>query len=246
VENVLDQQGRVAAYGNAAQGWLHLVGVGTFSFGPHHIELSARPGLGPDAIQDAHRRLALPLVLAALGQQVLHGSAVMMPAGVVALCAKSGTGKSTLAYGFTRRGMRAVADDAVAIEPGRVPRVMQLPFALRLRTASRAHFSVNGDLAAQRHQLGESLPLAGVCTLERAAVNEPRIERLPAAPAFRAVLAHAYSFGLADPPRRRTMLDAYLRLPATTPVFRVTVPDDMNSLDSAADAIEDAVAAATR
>jgi hypothetical protein len=243
VEHVHDQEGRLSAYGNAAEGWLHLLGVGTFTFGPESIELAARPDLGAEVIQDAHRRLALPLVLAALGHQVLHGSAVLMPAGVVALCAASGTGKSTLAYGFARRGLPAVADDAVAIEPGRAPRVRQLPFALRLRAEALAHFSVNGDVDARHHAVKESLPLAAVCTLERGAARQPRIERLPPADAFPAVLAHAYSFGLADPPRRRSMVDAYLRLASSVPVFRVSVPNDIGSLDSTADAIEDAVAA---
>jgi hypothetical protein len=245
VERWHDRQGRLAGYGHAEEGWLHLLGVGTFTFGPGRIEISAQPGVAPDAINDAHRRLALPLVLAALGHQVLHGSAVLMAGGVVALCATSGAGKSTLAYGFARRGLRPVADDAVALDSSTgEPVVVSLPFALRLRPQSRAHFSVNGELATAPARAPDRLPLSAICTLERAAVRAPRVERLAPSEAFPEVLAHAYSFGLADPPRRRRMVDAYLRLASSVPVFRVTVPDGLDVVDSTLDAIERGVASA--
>lgn len=246
VERWHDREGRLAGYGDAEGGWLHLLGVGTFTFGPNNIEVSPQSGVGLDAIEDAHRRLALPLVLAALGHQVLHGSAVLMPAGVVALCAPSGAGKSTLAYGFTRRGLTAVADDTVALEPSTpVPLVMPLPFALRLRPQSRTHFSVGAELTAQQEVGQGGLPLAAVCALERAAVTAPQVERLSPAEAFRCVLTHAYSFGLADGPRRRRMLDGYLTLASCMPVFRVTVPDNLETIDATLDAIERAVASGT-
>jgi hypothetical protein len=245
VERWHDRDGRLAGYGNAEQGWLHLLGVGTFTFGPETIEVSADPDRGLDAINDAHRRLALPLVLAALGHQVLHGSAVLMPEGVVALCAPSGSGKSTLAYGFTRRGLPPVADDAVAIEPsGPVPLVIPLPFSLRLRAPSKAHFSVDGILAPERDVAREGLPLAAVVILERAPVGAPDVRRLSPAEAFRSVLAQAYDFGLAEPARRRRMVDGYLSLASIVPVFRATVPDDLGMLDSSLDTIERAVASA--
>jgi hypothetical protein len=161
VERWHDRNGRLAGYGHAEEGWLHLLGVGTFTFGPGTIEVSPNSGVSSDAIDDAHRRLALPLVLAALGHQVLHGSAVSMSPGVVALCAPSGVGKSTLAYALTRRGLPAVADDAVALElSSAAPLVIPLPFALRLRQPSKAHFSVNGELATRPAAPAERLPLA--------------------------------------------------------------------------------------
>jgi hypothetical protein len=242
VERWLDRDDRLAGYGDAEGGWLHLLGVGTFMFGPARIEVSPDPGVGLNAINDAHRRLALPLVLAALGHQVLHGSAVLMRDGVVALCAPSGAGKSTLAYGFIRRGLPAVADDAVVLEPSTPqPLVIPVPFAVRLRPQSRTHFSVDGLLATQPELARERLPLAAICTLERGRLAEPLVERLSPAHAFPAVLAQAYTFGLLDPTRRRRIVDGYLTLASCVPVFRVTVPDGLQALDSALDAIEAAV-----
>jgi hypothetical protein len=245
VERWHDRNGRLAGYGHAEGGWLHLLGVGTFTFGPGTIEVSPNSGVSSDAIDDAHRRLALPLVLAALGHQVLHGSAVSMSPGVVALCAPSGVGKSTIAYGLTRRGLPAVADDAVALElSSAAPLVIPLPFALRLRQPSKAHFAVNGELATRPAAPPGRLSLAAICTLERTTCDEPVAERLAPAEAFRAVLAHAYSFGLAEATRRRRMVDSYLTLASSVPVFRVTVPDSLDKVDLTLDAIERAVASA--
>ena len=247
VERWHDRNGRLAGYGDAEEGWLHLVGVGTFTFGPATIEVAPDSGVGLDAITDAHRRLALPLVLAALGHQVLHGSAVLVSQGVVALCAPSGAGKSTLAYGFTRRGLPAVADDAVALEAATpAPLVIPLPFAVRLRPQSRTYFSVDGELATRPDAARERLPLAAICALERAALAEPLVERLSPAEAFRAVLAHAYTFGLLDATRRRRIVDGYLELASCVPVFRVTVPDGLQTLDLTLDAIDHAVSHAAR
>ena len=243
VESWQDRGGRLAGYGHAEHGWLHLPGVGTFSFRPDGIELCADTEVSEDAIHDAHLRLALPLVLAASGYQVLHGSAVLLPAGAVALCARSGVGKSTLAYGFSRRGAAPCADDAVALTVSGAERCMQsLPFGLRLRPESRAHFGLNGELVASGDELGRTLPLAALCVLERAPAPAPKITRLAPAEAFPAVLAHAYSFGVADPARRRAMVERYLGLASGVPVFRVEVPDRLEAVEATVDAIERAIA----
>ena len=50
------------------------------------------------------------------GGEVLHASAVRGPLGVVAFCADSLGGKSTMAYAMGRGAYRVWADDAVAID----------------------------------------------------------------------------------------------------------------------------------
>src|ERR671935_59558 len=50
------------------------------------------------------------------GREVLHASAVITARGVVAFCAVSTTGKSTIAYQFSRRGYGIWADDALAFD----------------------------------------------------------------------------------------------------------------------------------
>src|SRR5919106_4162914 len=90
----LDVAGREAGYGHAEEGWLHLPGIATFNFDPSGVEAVAGEEVATEKIRDAHRRLVLPLALQALGQEVLHASAVAFDSGAVAFCAESGIGKS--------------------------------------------------------------------------------------------------------------------------------------------------------
>jgi hypothetical protein len=237
----LDVEGREAGYGHAEGGWLHLHRVATFTFGPSGVEAVAGEDVPSEKIRDAHRRTVLPLALQALGQEVLHASAVAFETGAVAFCAESGTGKSTVAYSLARRGHAPCADDAVAIEPGRRgPELIPLPFALRLRAASAAYYGEEAGSAEGQHPVAR-LPLAAICVLQRLG-NGTGICRLNRAEAFPALLAHAYSFGLNDARRRRRMMQHYLSLASEVPVFRVDLPSGLSSLAGTLDEIEAAVA----
>ncbi len=57
----------------------------------------------------------LPDVALARGYEALHASALESPAGVVAIAAPSGTGKTTLALALQRRGWRLFADDVLVL-----------------------------------------------------------------------------------------------------------------------------------
>ncbi len=237
----LDVQGRRVGYGHAEERWLHLPGVATFTFGPSGVEAVAREDVAIERIHDAHRRLVLPLALQALGQEVLHASAVAFEAGAVAFCAESGTGKSTVAYSLTRRGHLPCADDAVALGSGpRGPELIPLPFALRLRPASAAYYGEDaGPLEVQDPPA--SWPLAAICVLKRRDEGTG-IRRLGRSEAFPALLAHAYSFGLKDERRRRRMMEHYLKLASEVPVFRVVLAPGLSTLPRTLDQIEAAVA----
>jgi hypothetical protein len=233
--------GRQAGYGHADEGWLHLPGVGTFNFDPSGVEAVVGEEVPTEKIRDAHRRLVLPLALQALGQEVLHASAVTLEAGAVAFCAESGTGKSTVAYALTRRGHPPCADDAVAITLGRDgAELIPLPFALRLRPPSAAHFGEDSQ-GLEVQQPADPQRLAAIYVLQRAEEGGG-VRRLDRAEAFPALLAHAYSFGLNHEPRRRRMLEHYLRLASEVPVFRVVLASGLSELDHTLDEIEAAVA----
>jgi len=58
----------------------------------------------------------LYLLLHQRGYLLLHASCIELPGGAVAFVANKGTGKSTLAAAFVRRGMPIVADDLIAVE----------------------------------------------------------------------------------------------------------------------------------
>jgi hypothetical protein len=247
-----DEDGIVFARGYRCGGihWMELPEVGTFRFGSGQAGIVAvpDPAVRRELVVDAYRRLVLPNALQALGREVLHASAVLAPQGVVALCARRGTGKSTTAYGLSRRGYRLWADDAVALDiTGGSVVSPQLPFALRLRPASASFFGSNGANAAVPSdvpRLPELEPLGVVFVLERVRVpSDPAVEvfRLVPHDAFMALLGNAYWFSLADEERKRRMISRYLDLSALVPVFRLRFKAEFENLDTILDRVERAL-----
>ena len=240
-----DDDGTIIALGQTLgdRHWVHVPGLGAFSFAQDANGISAFPNAGADPalVEDTYRRTVLPLALQALGREVLHASAVRTPAGVIALCAVSGTGKSTLAGGLSRRGHELWADDAVAFEmQGAAVDALPLPFSLRLRPASAAHFA-DSDVDRGLRTPERRAPLAAVFVLERSHGGEAKLERLEQATAFSAVLTHGYSFSLNDRDRNAAMMSNYLELVARVPVFRLTFPEGLDGLEDLLDLIEGAV-----
>ena len=220
--------------------WLHVPGLGAFSFPADGGGISAmpEPNADPEIVEDTFRRMVLPLALQAQGREVLHASAVRTPTGVVALCAVSGTGKSTLACALSRRGHLLWADDAVCFEMNRDGvDALPLPFTLRLRPQSAAFFADGGSESEVRSP-EESEPLAAVFVLERSESGGPDVERLTAASAFREVLTHGYCFSLHDRARKEAMVRNYMELVSRVPVFRVAFSEGLDRLGATLDAIE--------
>ena len=248
--------GSVWAYGNTVNGerWLRIPGIATYRFGESPGAAAAIPDAEaePEAVEEAYRRAVLPMALHVHGLEVLHASAVRSPRGVLAFCAHSHGGKSTVAYGLaTRDGYEVWADDAVAFEAvERRVDVIPLPFTLRLRAPSSAFFSERvGDLAAiasppedANHDDAEPAPLAGVFLLERVedAHDVVRVETLGPAEAFAAVFAHAYWFDLRSDSERGETMRRYLDLVARVPVRRVRYRSGFEHLPQVLDAIEEA------
>jgi hypothetical protein len=237
-----DGAGAVVALGQTIgdEHWVHVPGRGAYSFRRKAGGVTAVPEPGTEGhlVEDTFRRIILPLALQAQGHEVLHASAVRTPAGVVALCAVAGTGKSTLACALSRRGHRLWADDAVCLEfAERSVHVRPLPFTLRLRPASAAFFGGAPRQGAVRVP-DETVPLAAIFVLERAESGPPEVERLPATSAFRDVLTHAYCFDINDRARNEAMVQHYLELVDRVPVFGVRFSDGLDRLDNTLDAIE--------
>jgi hypothetical protein len=130
-----------------------LPAVAAFHFDRRGARVAAakRPGVDDRAVADAYRRGALPLVLHARGSEVVHASAVVGPAGVIAFCGASRAGKSTVAYGLSRHGYPLWADDIVALDvaPASIT-ALALPFDVRLRPASAAMFGALPPAPANR------------------------------------------------------------------------------------------------
>jgi hypothetical protein len=243
-----DNDGAVCAYGQVLgeEHWMHLPRLASFRFYPRADEVTAvvPSGIREELVLDAYRRSVLPMALQVGGREVLHASAIRTPLGVLALCGISETGKSTIAFGLSRRGHELWADDAVAFEiSSGGATVLSLPFEIRLRPASAEWFEVNTASGPTITDDVATAPLAAVCVLRR---NDDTgvpvvVTRLSSAAAFAAVLTHAYCFTLEDRERKRRMMSHYLGLVATVPIFDVCFQSGLANLPAILDAIEQAL-----
>jgi hypothetical protein len=242
-----DEEGSLFAHGyrSGSSHWLEVPGVGVFRFdlGGPSIVAVPEPGVPRESIVDSYRRLILPNALQALGHEVLHASGVLAPQGVVALCARRRTGKSTTAYGLGRRGYGLWADDAVALEiAGRSVLSPRLPFAMRLRPDTASFFESNRETPGDSIDRPESAPLAIVCALEQTSGPgnaSVEIQQLAPREAFLALLENCYWFSMADPERKRAMMSRYLDVSALVPVVRLRFTAGLEKLDKILDLVED-------
>jgi len=249
-----DIHGGVAAYAEILgdKYWMHLPGLASFSFSPCGSEVAAAvPGsVREDLVVDAYRRKVLPMALQVCGREVLHSSAIRSTAGVTALCGVSEVGKSTIAYGLSRRGYSLWADDTVAFEISESGgSSILLPFNVRLRPASAAHFDVDESrpsdgLNHYDFPIGrETAPLTMVCILRRADCTQSpvAVKRLSLAEAFSSALDHACCFVPQSDERKRRMIHNYLDLAAQTPFFDICFQPGLENVPAVLDAIEQAL-----
>lgn len=248
-----DRAGAIYAYGGVfgEECWMHVRGLASFRFTPHGNEVAAAvvEGAAEEAVLDAYRRRVLPMALHVSGREILHASAVSSRAGVTALCGAPFAGKSTLAFGLSRRGYPLWGDDVLAYEISNGDALaVSLPFEIRLRP-SAAEFFGNEAITASAMGTAEHPPgnktarLASVFVLER---NDELtipvdVRRLPVAQAFPKILAHACWFTLRDSEGKRRLIDKYLDLAARTPIFQLTFKPGLDNLPAILNAIEQVV-----
>jgi len=236
-----EHDGTVIARGHTVDGvhWMDLPGLASFCFGQDVEGVTAFPHwpVREDLILDAYHRSVLPMALQVFGREVLHASAVLTPQGVVALCAVSGTGKSTVAFGLSQRGWPLWADDAVAFEASESGiKAIPLPFEIRLWPEVAAFFDRDTTAAHPNPDRGEAqcVPLAALLVLKRTHDESNGkavwIRELSSTQAFLDVLAHAYCFSLQDLKRKQSMMHHYLDLVARVPVFEVCFRPGLETL----------------
>src|SRR5436190_5020007 len=171
-----DGDGTVCAWAQTTDGerWMHLPGVASYRLRPGASEVTAipDPSAGSQLVASGYERTVLPMAVQLAGQEVLHASAVLTAGGVVAFCAVSTTGKSTIAHGFSQRGYGLWADDAVAFDTSDVAiTLLALPFRLSLRgPPGRDDSDATATAAVPDSPAPEPgvVPLSAVCVLERA------------------------------------------------------------------------------
>lgn len=250
-----DVAGNPCAYGHTVAGrhWMHWPRLASYCFDDDGGEIVAYPAesASPDVIVDTFHRMVLPLALQRRGMEALHASATTIGGRVVAFCAVSGTGKSTLAYSLHQAGHPQWSDDVVVLDVGAAEiAAVPLPFDVRLFPEAAAQFT--GDRARPRGDARPAplpsvrTPLGAVCVLVRRSRHEfgpeVSVERLSSARALAAVLEHAHAFNLTDPARKKTMLQHYLDLVERIPVFEVRFRPGLDRLPAVADGLAAALA----
>lgn len=252
VEIWRDTVGAIYAYGEMLGEVcsLHVPGLASFRFSCHSDEIAATvsSGVTSEAVLDAYQRKVLPMALQIRGQEVLHASAVTSAKGVTAFCGVSQTGKSTIAYGLSRRGYDLWGDDALAFETtGLGGMAISLPFKIRLRPSAAKWFGGEAIQAAASAGFPvhpKPTRLKAVCVLRRADDDGAAVQvrRLSVGQAFPAVFAHAWWFTLDNPELKRRVIDNYLDLVARIPVFDVSFKSGLENLPVILDAIEELMA----
>ena len=239
-----DGEGVPCAYGRLTECGLRLVvpQTGVFELDAERREITVQSGAAatPSLIQDTVYRVVYPLALQALGCEVLHASAVHTSRGVVALAARSGTGKSTLAHVLAQSSKCTLwADDAVVFDlTGSRVRAAPVPFRLRLLPDAAQRFPAADAGPAVDPSAVE---LAAIVLLERSREAEGglAIVRLPPLQAFQQLLPHAYAFSLREAERRTQMVGHYVRIASEVPIYQVSIPHGLEQLPRVAKRLRD-------
>jgi hypothetical protein len=249
-----DDAGRAFAVGRTAgdERWIDWSGLGTFHFRSASSSVHFRPvpGVEPGYATDVFARVVQPLILQAQGLPVLHGSAVIGPGGAIVFCGVSGTGKSTVAYAMgARPDFRQIADDAVVMrDDGRGGfEMVPIAFRPRLRASAAGYFGVSASpTVAPPAPCSGGVPLNAVILLSQdapaSAAEPPRLSRTPPASAFSAILTHAHCFDETDRLSVSHMVNTYLSIAATVPVFCLTYRPDFSAIEQLAETIVEGVA----
>ena len=250
VETVCDENGVVWAvvWECGTTRFVHLPDVGTFALAPRAAEVVATvlPGTPRESVVETYERFIAPIARLISGDVVLHASAILTPSGVVAFCGDPEAGKSTLAYGLSLRSFEHWADDAVALDlsDGRPRAIRLLRTAPNLRHASRAFFGTVGTPhATAATSATESVaPLAGILVLRRnddlGSGHASRISPLRGGRAFDAVVQHAFRLRLrGDEERRRSLVENYMTLSASTRVYALELRWGFDQLPAVLDEV---------
>jgi hypothetical protein len=250
---LLDDEGELLAWMEADQParWLALarspaglVGAcsetGAFLVEPEHRRVHAEPldGTG-EAWQHRMVATAIPLLLAGLGDLVLHAAAVSVSGKAVVFCGASGRGKSTLALRLADAGFPVMGEDGVSISfDGGRPVAWPGPDGVRLADGAGAPKRTRPLPAKQRAR--DAAPVVAAVALAPRTPGDLVVERLDPVTGARAIVSstmYAPGAGFAH------AFSLTARLVEAVPVFRARLPADLARADVAARALIARVAA---
>ena len=240
-----DEAGHVFATGSAGtrHRWIHWRGLGTFRFSlhSHDVHFCADRGVDRFRAADAFARIIQPLVLQAQGLPAFHASAVAGPDGALIFCGLTFSGKSTLAFAVgAEPDFQQIADDAVVVRPhtGDTFTVEPIPFRPRLRPSAAGFFGERAPSATSITRIATPVQrqLRAVITLAQSTgdtgIGPAGLTPVAPAAAFRVLLMHAHCFDDGDRTSMGPMVQTYLAMAASVPVYQLTYRPDFDALPS--------------
>jgi len=187
---------------------------------------------------------ALPLLAGERGALPLHASAAAVGGRAVVICGVTGRGKSTLAATLVARGHEAIAEDGVVVgfdedEPIVWPGLAGALITGKAATAVGIDRAGRGDargrfMVESRRTATGPTPVAGVAILMERAGDRVKLVRPEPARAHRELLAHVICAERRGP----AAFASAARLVERVPVALLVVPDSVEELGRAAEALE--------
>ncbi|MEM7143030.1 MAG: hypothetical protein AAF548_18550, partial [Actinomycetota bacterium] len=166
---------------------------------------------------ERHFNPVLSLVVGARGGLALHAFTVRLAEVTIAVCGRSGYGKSSLGLALLDRGAALVGDDLLAIDDTDL--VHPGPGFIRLESDDRSEWDPGGkrriSVAAQTEPVG----LDAVVVLERGRDGIEPLDR--PMDAVQALVQQIYNPVVLDDEMRQRNLDHVARLAGSTPVIAV-------------------------
>lgn len=222
--------------------------TGTFLLTDHGREITWHPPPGDPSLDDVRRDVlgrVMAVALHASGIPTLHGSGVALDGAGVAFVAPKRHGKSTIAAAVVRAGGRLLGDDLLALTTGDPPLVLPAVPTVRLWRDSVERLSVGVASGSERRKahvgwdgLGERaadpVPLSAIYLLHPVRPEgESRVsrERLSAVRAAVALLGQTKIGALLGRTEAGRLLDQLASVSSTVPVYRLTVPRELDRLD---------------
>lgn len=236
---------------------LNLPDVGRFYAADGAIlNFEVAPGAPPENVTPYLTGIGLGALLYQRGSIILHASAVEHKGHCIAICAPSGTGKSTLAGALCRMGCRLVSDDVTSItlnssDLSMPPLVQPDGRCLKLYDVAidQLEFSARRQQAVQTNidkyyveppaALSTPCPLKAVYILRdaKSRSDAPSIAQQTLLNSAHLLLNNSYRRKLAlammqQDPRLSKIKEAVLRI---VPIFILTRPRDLNRLEEVAE-----------
>ncbi len=239
----------VVLYGSPGHYRLSYGDTGTFEItdAGRQIVWHRPPGPPPD-LRDVRADVlgrVLAVALHAVHVPTLHGSGVVVGGTGLAFVAPKLGGKSTTAAALVRAGAQLLSDDILAVALDDPPVVFPGVPAVNLWRDSAARLQqrpgpdddprkLRVDWGGLGRRAGAAAPLGAVYLLGPVRADEGaevRRDRLPAVTAALALVGQAKIGALLGSANAGALLQQFARLSAAVPVYRLTIPRELDRLD---------------